>query len=136
MEGTGAFVIGMVIGALVMGALVGLIPLILGLKKNKKGLAWGGFAACIVGSFILGIWLSIPLCILFVILILVLKDKTPQVDQQFDPQVNQQFGQPMNQQFDPQGNQQFDSQGNQQFGQPMNQQFDQQVNQQSDSENN
>ena len=35
MEGTEAFVIGMVIGALVMGALVGLIPLILGLKKNK-----------------------------------------------------------------------------------------------------
>ena len=122
------FTIGVIIGALVTGVLVGLVPLILGLKKNKKGLAWGGFAACIVGSLILGLLLSVPLCILFVILILVLKDKKTQEDQQFDPQNNQQFGQPMDQQFDSQNNQQFDSQ--------MNNQFDQQVSQQPDSENN
>ena len=61
------------ISAICKGAFWGLIPLICGLVKKKKGLAIGGFFACI-GSALL---LPIPLIIvsaLFTILIFVLKD--------------------------------------------------------------
>ena len=71
-----AAAVGAIVGSLVAGALVGLIPLIIGLKKGKKGLAFGGFAACIVGSLIAGLLLNIPMCVLFTILIFVLDKKT------------------------------------------------------------
>jgi LytS/YehU family sensor histidine kinase len=70
-----AFNVGVVIGSLLAGVIFGLIPLILGLRKKKKTLAISGFVACIVGSLILGLFLSIPICIVFVILILGLKGK-------------------------------------------------------------
>ena len=73
----GAFLVGVVIGSLVMGALVGLIPLIVGLKKQAKGLAIAGFVACIVANFILGLLLSLPVAIVFLIIIIVTtKNKT------------------------------------------------------------
>ncbi|MBQ1472873.1 MAG: hypothetical protein IIZ31_03700 [Lachnospiraceae bacterium] len=71
-----AAVVGAIVGSLVAGALLGLIPLIIGLKKGKKGLAIGGFAACIVGSLIAGLLLNIPMCVLFTVLIFVLGKKT------------------------------------------------------------
>jgi hypothetical protein len=49
---------GLVFGT-IEGTLLGLIPLITGLKKNQAGLAFGGFFICIgagaFGGFILGI---------------------------------------------------------------------------------
>ena len=72
-----AFTAGVIIGALVMGVVIGLVPLICGIVKRRIGLGLGGFAACIVGSLILGVFLSIPMCILFTILIFVLKRNTP-----------------------------------------------------------
>lgn len=60
-----------VIGSLVMGALLGLIPGIVGYRKGKQGLALGGFFACVAGSFLLGLFLSVPLCIIFTTVILV-----------------------------------------------------------------
>lgn len=71
-----AAVVGAIVGSLVAGALLGLIPLIIGLKKGKKGLAFGGFAACIVGSLLAGLILNIPMCALFTILIFVLDKKS------------------------------------------------------------
>ena len=68
------YIIGAFAGAFVVGAAIGAIPLVLGLKKGKKGLAIGGFAACAVSGIILGLLLAIPVCILFVVLILTLKD--------------------------------------------------------------
>lgn len=65
-----AFSIGQIIGSLFMGAIIGAFPLTWGLIKNRKKLAIGGFVACIIGSFIFGIFLSVPLSILFIILIL------------------------------------------------------------------
>lgn len=52
----------------IIGAVLGLIPLFYGLRKNLK-LALGGFVACIVGGSILGIFASIPLAVIFVFLI-------------------------------------------------------------------
>ncbi len=49
---------GMIFGT-VEGLLLGLLPLILGMKKNQPGLAIGGFFGCLItgafGGFILGI---------------------------------------------------------------------------------
>jgi MFS family permease len=66
-----AYAIGTIVGSLVSGALVGLVPLIMGLKKNFKGLAIGGFVACLVGSFLMGLLLSVPICVVFAVIIAV-----------------------------------------------------------------
>lgn len=68
----------MIFGALMMGALLGLIPGIIGYKKDKQRLAIGGFIACVIGSFIMGLFLSVPICIIFTIIILVSGRKSHQ----------------------------------------------------------
>ena len=57
-------------GALIGGVIVGLIPAVCGAVKGKIGLAIGGFFACVVASFILGMILSLPVCAIFLFLIL------------------------------------------------------------------
>lgn len=64
-----------IIGALAVGFVFGLVPLICGLVKKRVGLAIGGFAACLVGGFILGLILALPMCALFTVLIFVTKPK-------------------------------------------------------------
>ena len=59
----------LIIGAILAGVVCGLVPLITGLVRGEKGLAWGGFAACIVGGFVLGLILAVPLAIVFTVLI-------------------------------------------------------------------
>ena len=66
---TSADATAVIVGAIVMGVVIGLIPLIYGLIKHKYGFAIGGFFACVVGHFLLGLFLSIPLCILFSFLV-------------------------------------------------------------------
>jgi hypothetical protein len=58
-----------IIGAIVAGALCGLVPLIYGLARAQTGLAAGGFAACLLGSALLGVLLAVPLAALFAWLI-------------------------------------------------------------------
>ncbi len=65
-----------VFGALMMGALLGLIPAILGVKRNKKGLALAGFLCCVFGSFLFGLFLSVPSCVVFTVIILVTSSKS------------------------------------------------------------
>ncbi len=60
---------GVLFGALLIGGLLGLAPLILGVLKHKLGLGIGGFIACVAGGFILGILLAAPVCALFIWLI-------------------------------------------------------------------
>jgi MFS family permease len=73
-----AFTIGAIVGSLVSGAIIGSVPLVLGNRKNQKGLAIGGFFACLVGSLIAGLILSLPMCVLFGILISVKAKKAEQ----------------------------------------------------------
>lgn len=73
------YLVGFIIGlpfAMLLGALVGLVPLILGIVKKKIGLGIGGMGACIGGSAIAGFFLSVPLAILFTVLILVRPNKS------------------------------------------------------------
>ena len=55
---------GLVFGT-IEGLLLGLIPLITGMKKNQPGLAIGGFFACIVVGAVGGFILGIPAAALF-----------------------------------------------------------------------
>ena len=65
-----AYMLGAVIGSLVVGLIIGAIPLIVGLVKKKTALALGGFAACVVAAFILGALLAVPVCGVFLFFIL------------------------------------------------------------------
>lgn len=64
-----AYVSGAMIGAIIAGSIIGAIPAICGAVKGKIGLAIGGFFACLVSAFLLGMILAIPVCALFVFLI-------------------------------------------------------------------
>lgn len=66
---------GLFLGSLIGGALIGLIPLAVGEKTGKRKLAVAGFLSCIAGSFIWGLYLSLPCCIGFTVAILVLRKK-------------------------------------------------------------
>ena len=52
-----------------VGIVCGLVPLIFGLSRNEKGLAWGGFAACVLGGALFSLILALPLAIIFAVLI-------------------------------------------------------------------
>jgi hypothetical protein len=65
--------IGIFFGAFVAGALCGLLPLILGLRKQRRGLALASWITCVVAGLILGSILAVPVSIIFTIVILCLK---------------------------------------------------------------
>ena len=56
------------IGSLIVGGFLGLVPLICGLVKKRIGLA--------IGGLLLGLILAVPMCVLFTVLIFVTKSKT------------------------------------------------------------
>lgn len=58
------------IGALLVGILSGALPLYLGATKNNLGLGLGGFAACVISGYILGLILAVSVSGVFVWLIL------------------------------------------------------------------
>ena len=64
-----AYTIGVLIGAIITGLAIGAAPLICGIVKKKVGLAIGGLIACVVGHFLLGLLLFVPICIVFLLLI-------------------------------------------------------------------
>lgn len=68
--------IAVVFGALVGGAIIGLIPFLVGKYNGNQNLGLIGLAACVVGNFIAGLLLSIPIAIGFTVAILVTKNKT------------------------------------------------------------
>jgi hypothetical protein len=59
----------LIVIAIVAGVVCGLVPLIFGLVRGETGLAWGGFGACIVAGFLLGLLLALPMAIIFTVLI-------------------------------------------------------------------
>lgn len=54
---------------------IGLVPLICGIVKKRIGLALGGFFGCLLGGAVFGVYLAVPVCCLFTILIFVLPQK-------------------------------------------------------------
>ena len=69
---------GILVGSLA-GALCGLVPLILGITRSQRGLAIGGFGACVLCGAILGLVLAVPIAGLFTYLIVrASRARTPQ----------------------------------------------------------
>lgn len=64
-----AYSFGVIVGALLTGAIIGAIPAICGAVKQKIGLSIGGFFACLVSGFIFGMILAIPVCAVFLFFI-------------------------------------------------------------------
>jgi hypothetical protein len=64
---------GFLLGAFVVGALCGLLPLILALKKQRLGLALGSWISCVIAGLVLGLILAVPVSIVFTVVILCLK---------------------------------------------------------------
>lgn len=60
-----------VVGALVAGAIVGLIPFFVGRYVHNEQLGLIGLGACVVANFLLGLVLSIPVAIIFAVILLV-----------------------------------------------------------------
>lgn len=65
-----------IIGALIGGCVVGLPPFIWARKKGYNTLGVVSILLCVLGNFILGLYLSIPICIIFLIVIAVKKSTT------------------------------------------------------------
>jgi hypothetical protein len=63
------------LGALLIGVLCGLIPIIAGVKRDKRELAAAGFIACVIGGQLLGIQLALPVGIISTLVILYLSKK-------------------------------------------------------------
>jgi MFS family permease len=73
-----SYQIGVIWGAIITGALIGLIFLILALRKGRRKLAIIGFVSCIVANFVLGLFLSIPVFIILCLVLYLGKTKTQQ----------------------------------------------------------
>lgn len=57
--------IGVFIGAGVIGALLGLLPLILAKRQNRPRIGWIGFFSTLAGGLILGVILALPISVIF-----------------------------------------------------------------------
>jgi len=62
-------------GSIVSGGLVGLIPFFVGKKKNQERIGLIGLLVCMLASIVAGLYLSIPACLITVIIILVKEGK-------------------------------------------------------------
>lgn len=62
-----------VVGAIVGGAVVGLVPYFVGKNRDWDDLGLMSLVLCIVGNFIGGLYISVPICIASVIVILAKK---------------------------------------------------------------
>lgn len=70
------YLFGVVVGAVVMGLIVGLPPFIWSRKKGHKTAAIISMLLCVLGNFIAGLILSVPICIVSLIVIALLKNET------------------------------------------------------------
>jgi len=60
-----AFLVGAMIGGVVMGVICGLMPLKAGAAKGRQTLGMVGFACCAISGLLLGCLLALPVAIVF-----------------------------------------------------------------------
>lgn len=63
------YYIGVLIGVILVGGITGAVPAICGAIKGKIKLGIGGFFACLISAWLLGLLLAVPVCAIFVYLI-------------------------------------------------------------------
>ena len=64
------YFIGLILGAFVAGAICGLLPMIIALKKQRRKIALISWISCVISGFILGLILAVPVSIIFTVVIL------------------------------------------------------------------
>ncbi len=64
---------GIVFGALLGGAIVGLLPLLVALRRGRRTFALASWISCVVANFLLGIILSVPLAVTLTVVVLCLE---------------------------------------------------------------
>jgi ABC-type Fe3+-siderophore transport system permease subunit len=60
-------------GAFLGGAIVGLLPLIVALRRGRRTFAFASWASCILANFLLGILLSVPLAVVLTVIVVCLE---------------------------------------------------------------
>jgi len=60
---------GIIFGALLGGAIVGLLPLIVGLRRGRRTFAFVSWASCIGANFLLGVFLSVPVAVVLTVIV-------------------------------------------------------------------
>lgn len=90
-------IISIVFGSLLMGALLGLIPFFYGRKKGYDTMGVICMVLCMIGSFIAGLFLSVPICLVSVIVIAVKKKPTRDANSYYNPYNDQYMNQNPNQ---------------------------------------
>jgi MFS family permease len=68
------FQAGILFGAFLGGAIVGLLPLIVALCRGRRTFAFASWASCILANFLLGILLSVPLAVVLTVIVLCLDE--------------------------------------------------------------
>ncbi len=63
----------LIIGAIIVGVVCGLAPLITGFIKKRVGLGVIGFVVSMVGGVLLGILLALPVAVIFTLIIMLKK---------------------------------------------------------------
>ncbi len=63
------FQAGILFGAFLGGAIIGLLPLIVGLRRGRRTFAFASWASCIVANFLLGIFLSVPVAVVLTVIV-------------------------------------------------------------------
>ena len=69
-DSASAELFGLVFGSLVLGALLGVIPMMAARSRGKKNLAVVAMGSTMLGSFLLGLLLGVPLAIVFTVVAL------------------------------------------------------------------
>jgi hypothetical protein len=65
-----AFMFGLIMGGLLAGAACGAVPLTVGLKRQRPGLAIGGMITCVIAGLFCGLILAVPASIVFTSMIM------------------------------------------------------------------
>lgn len=88
-----------IVGSIVMGGVVGLIPYVAGKKKGLESMGQVCLVLCILGNFIAGLYLSIPVCLISLVGILVKKgtNATGNAQKAENPQISEHL--PMQENF-------------------------------------
>ncbi len=73
----GATLIAKFVGALVGGVLFGLVPFFVARSRGQQTLGVAGLICCIVGSLLMGLFLSVPCALVFTVVALVRKPPAP-----------------------------------------------------------
>ena len=64
---------GLIIGGIFVGAVFGLLPMILAFRKRRGAIAWTILGTCILAGLVRGLFLAIPVAVAWLVVVLVIR---------------------------------------------------------------